>query len=681
MKKKKNNLKAGWILLLPFLLLGACTRAEIDGEKPVPAGGETVEAHFTLKVLDTENPYTKTVVSEDDMCKIVFHSGNRDTLQTRANAALTETQERKINNLWVGQYVGGVLQNTGMEGQYIEDVDLTFIRVLLKASTGKSTVYMIANMGNLGAPDEATLKTSVREYEISDVNTDVDKAVRAGTGLLMEGKWEGAVTGGETGVPFEKVVGMRRTVAKVSLRYLIQPDKGCSFTPTSLTLENVPDRSAYIEPEGQVAGTVYKTVDASGYSGGIEYWYVPENKAGIGTTETSIKDKVAEGVTNAMYICMKGNAVQNEVTYNDVTFRLYLGGLSFVDYNVLRNNLYSMDITIKGIDFNDKRVTVGEEAMEGSLSLTAGKGAKANWISTIQPGRKWTCELPGWLTASGTGVSTNGTTAEGSGPGTVVFETLSVNPSGNSRSAAVTVKAAASDAVTQEITINQDGAILGDLTDNNSGGSYVKGTKGVITIGESTAGLAWTAPAEGLPKWIKLSGNTGNWSEADGADRVNYEILATNPFSKEQSCTIHVYGGDDKEDTDTGLSKSITITQPKADVRLASSVEKIDFKGETITITVTTAEGLNWAAESDDKDNFQLQGNAGEGSGTITLVVKRNSGKERQATITVSPQGAIDHGGSGGTLSVKITLTQEGGNASLQPGDPGDNSWNSDFKK
>lgn len=649
----------GCILLSGYLI--SCTQAEVEEREPSPAGGETVEAQFNIEVKGEENGFTKA---------------GTDSLQTRAVSSLTEVEERSIKTLWVGQYVGGVLQNGGMEGAYISAVDLAFIKVLLKSSSERSTVYLVTNAGNLGTPNEATLKTMIKNY--GSTGSSVEAGVKS-SGLIMIGKWEGMVNSSySSGTPFEKTVEVERLAAKIRFRYSFPTVSGFTFTPKSLALRSVPNGSQYLEPDGQPSsGITYVDIPASSYTNGDQYWYIPENKAGRGNREASEKEKTGTGKTNATYIELTGDALQEGVTYSNVSFKFYPGSDSS-DYSIRRNHSYLIDIEIRGIDFTDKRVTVGGNTTDvNSLALGATKGASATLTTTVQPGKNWTCTFPDWLLASGTDITNvSSTQISGRGPAAVLFTTLSVNPQGNARSGSITVTPDSENAGV--VAVSQTNSVLGSLSNTRTtgSGSYVKGDAGKITIGTTTEGLPWQASVSA--NWISLAGNTGKtWQSAQTDNKqFTYSILYTNPFTSTQTATVTAYGGNDNTSVNTGLRKTLSITQPSSSITASANPTAIAAGGGTSTVTVTAPAGLAWGA-SVSGTGYSLNTTSGTGNGSLTVTA--TSSAATTGTVMITAQKG-SHGGSGTLASKSISITKSSSSIELKPNDQTDNEWDNDFK-
>lgn len=72
-----------------------------------------------------------------------------------------------------------------------------------------------------------------------------------------------------------------------------------------------------------------------------------------------------------------------------MVFTLYPGNGNN-DYNIIRNGLYTIDIKLTGIDFSDKRVTVGTiPEMQDPENLGAEKGSTGMFQVTTRPGLPW----------------------------------------------------------------------------------------------------------------------------------------------------------------------------------------------------------------------------------------------------------------------------------------------------
>lgn len=160
-------------------------------------------------------------------------------------------------------------------------------------------------------------------------------------------------------------VPLTRMVAKITFNCdLGSLPAGDSFTITGAALCNVPKSVPYGVPNVTPDGTEdnYETYEGSAsVSGDVTTytWYMPEN---IKTSSTNVTDWQERYQANApaygTYISLRGDYTQGGEIYK-ATYVIYLGnGTDVNNYEVLRNHSYTVTSTIKGINVEDKRVTV-----------------------------------------------------------------------------------------------------------------------------------------------------------------------------------------------------------------------------------------------------------------------------------------------------------------------------------
>ena len=409
--------------LLSIGFLSSCTEADIAGDN---TSGQQhpgdIETTFLLEVAVSETPVTRSITftahgsTETDTLAV----GAPDTLQTRSAVSLPDAQEKKVAGLWIGQYTSDGVEL--LSNQYIESVTGTNITVKLKKSNS-CYVRFVANAGDLGpVPSRSDLEGKKIPYASA-----ADGRPQSNL-LVMTGTWTGKITGDKNQPPVSNVT-LTRLAAKITFTYKIN-GTGFSFTPASVRLKNVPDRSqigtltTQLAPDAVVYRDYTGTVSATGAT---MYWYLPENMAGSGSnTSNSEKEKTGQGVTNATYIELTGDAVQNGVEYKDVVFRFYPGP-NGNDYTIRRNDHFIMNIDLRGLDISDKRIEVPAipaitVTPSGAMPSTA--GATCEVEITSRAGVVWSLPLPSWLSATIDGQTTpGGTTLTNQGPCTVTFKT------------------------------------------------------------------------------------------------------------------------------------------------------------------------------------------------------------------------------------------------------------------
>lgn len=610
MKRMKETI---WLpVCLLSLFAAGCTETEVVEDDIPPHALKEVAVGFNLHVLATQTPVTRSITFTPDgtIDLDTLAVGAADTIQTRAATALTAEQESQIASLWVGQYdaaTGNRLYST-----YFDSMTDNTVNIKLKKSQNEaqSHVWFVTNSGNLDAGGEIATETALKEHVLAYSAGETGLPT---SNLSMSGHWEGVVK--EEGVKNINV-DLTRFVAKITFTYIIG-GSDFSFTPTSVTLNSVPDKSQVAAPAAQLSdisyGTYTGTADASGAT---MYWYLPENMAGTASDEVeSEKNKIGTGVTNATCIELTGTAVQSGVTYEGVTFRFYPGS-NKNNYDIIRNSHYTMTVTLAGIDISDERITVGKipDITVNKDKMPAEKGGTKEIQITARPGQPWSFDLEQWLSAVIDG-KTGGTGSKVSsqGPAKVLFTAESANTKAEERSVTFSVNVGKTP---QEITITQSGSTLEKGSDISLGAASDSESSSSFT---ATAGLSWQAALSGEDWWSWTEGNpvTSGDETTGSAQSLNVKATSSNPLATERKGTITVKVGASVGDEGyTALKKEINVTQAGATVS-SSTVEVEPVAAENQTTSFTATAGLDWAAKVTAGDWLTLGGTS-SGSGNTT---------------------------------------------------------------
>lgn len=658
-RRMQTLLLATVLSLVGLLLPVSCTQTDVE-EGGGPSARTEADACFYLNVLSSEQPVTRslTMTAEGTV--------EADSLpQTRATAPLTEADEQAIGNLWVAQYDA---LGTRLYSQYFPTVaDSEQIYLKLSVTSADCHVYFVTNAGNLdsGSTTEADFRNLSFAYTLTD------EGLPANGNCVMEGLWTGTVNkGGVVGN-----IDMVRVLAKISLTYSVG-GTDFSFVPSAVRLCNVPLRSRYVQPEGQIETTyaAYTSTQPAAAGDGTRtvYWYLPENRAGQATGDDavdSVKKKTGKGVANATYIELAGTAVQSNVTYEEVAIRIYPGE-DMNDYTVGRNCYYQQNIVLTGIDITDERVTVGKipgvEVEPGDMP--AKKGGKKEVQVTARPGVEWFFELPVWLSAAIKGDTAKyGDRVTYWGPEVVTFLAASANPRAESRSVDFTVAG-------ETIRITQAGA-------NITAGA----TTSVAPEARSTGSPEFTV-TEGLAWQATLSSEWGDWLQWDddavrGEDEATHEttrlavkVRTVNPAAAPRSGSITIRGGESMTNPDyPSLRGTLSVVQRGAVVEGSSvTVGPLAATADQAASFKATA-GLSWdASVTNGGDWFALTGATSGTTAGITspqnvmfrTTTLNTSSASRTGTIRVhagnmpgdahpGPVGDISVTQAGATLSVK----------------------------
>ena len=617
-----------------FLLLAACTHTDVEEGNGLSAKSEA-DACFYLNVLSSEQPVARGLRMTAD------GTVETDSLpQTRATDPLTETKEKYIRELWVAQYDAS---GTRLCTRYIpafskeEQIDLKLV-----VTTSDCHVYFVVNAGNL----DAGSATEADFLDLSFAYRLTAEGLPADDNFVMKGEWTGTVDkGGIVGN-----IDLVRLLAKISLTYSTG-GTDFSFTPTALRLCNVPSHSRYMEPEGQIAGISYSTYTSTlppvaGDGTHTVYWYLPENRAGQATGDDavgSVKQKTGKGVADATYIELFGTAVQSDVTYEDVSIRIY-PGKDMNDYTVGRNCYYRQDIVLTGIDVTDERVTVG--IVPGVTvepgNMPAKKGGEKQVQVTARPGVEWFFELPGWLSAVIKGdTATYGNRVTYWGPEKVTFLAATANPHAEPRSLDFIVAG-------ETITITQNGAVL-----NVSGGVTLPAVASAApSTFTATPGLSWAVAKDAA--WLTLTSTSAGSNNSTGSAQPVTYTSTLNPTGAVRTATITVKAGNAVTGTDNGLTKTIQVQQSPSVFSVSPTTVNFENTASSRVITVTATAGLTWSVSRSGDGNMTPASVSSSGTNTFTVSAPANTGAARTSYFTVTETG-------GGGRSAVVTATQKTG--------------------
>lgn len=158
-------------------------------------------------------------------------------------------------------------------------------------------------------------------------------------------------------------ISFNRKLAKINVTCSIAD--GVNFIPARVQLRNVPKALALgsissIYPMGDANNFQNYLSVADNIMGGYT-WYMPENLRGIGTA-TDHRYKTASTAPSGQgdyctYIELSG-LYQESGTSKLVSYKVYLGGNNTNDYNVEANRIYNVNLSVKGVNEVDSRLTV-----------------------------------------------------------------------------------------------------------------------------------------------------------------------------------------------------------------------------------------------------------------------------------------------------------------------------------
>lgn len=652
---ERKRIRKKEVTLNVFFLLSlfcGCTQSEVmTGAKEGKT--EEVSSCFHLNVLATTITNTRSVAftscgteKPNSLPEVVG-----DTV-TRSTSDPGDTSDKTILNLWVGQYrENGDL----VTDEYFSSLaSQENVNLPLKRITGTSHVWAVANAGSLTG--KVATESELKAYSVESAFTD--DGLPNNNLCVMTGMWSGEITEN-----ISADIQLKRSLAKIKFTYSVDGEN-FSFIVSSLELCNVPVQMKYIGDENptQLTGEDnFKTYTAtSPGNSGTQYWYLPENPAGIGdNTGDKAVNKTGEGVTLATCIRLTGEAVQDGVRYENVVFTLYPGNGNN-DYTIVRNGLYTINVTLTGIDFSDKRVTVGiVPEMQDPENLGPEKGATGIFQVTTRPGVPWYFTIPGWLSATvGETTYESGNRLDFIGPYKVEFKTVTANPSAKVRETAFTVGE-------KEITVRQNPSTLttGIPISLDAGG----GSEGNCSF-TATRGIPWSATLTSeWGEWLGWNGDvpqTG--TEASGSEKfLKVKALFSNPSAATRTGEILVKAGDAIGTLYPDLTKSISVTQTGATISVSDRTPNLGPEAaEILSDSFVATHDLPWVATvTSGTDWLSLltpeSGTTGTGSQTIDYKTTLNlNTSERRGTITV--QVGNKTGDSHPGPSQVITVAQAG---------------------
>ena len=278
-----------------------------------------------------EAEYGAARPTEDGSCSVTLRFEPED-MQQAATRAADENSIRDIN-LWAcGTGIGRDVH------LYIPDGKTVTTLALIPDNYH---FYAVANAGrDLGDMDETALQTLAASF-----------SGEPGTGeaIPMAARGELHISG-----PASLTLRMERLVAKLSLSLSVTPALQGALMMESVQLLSVPNRCLYFADNrtSDPAGLAdYPAQSISGTSFSRTY-YLPENLAGTNSSVSSERQKdKAHAPSGASWLRIKARHNDRPVTYS-----VYLGANNTTDFNVERNTLQHLNITLSGSEPTDLRV-------------------------------------------------------------------------------------------------------------------------------------------------------------------------------------------------------------------------------------------------------------------------------------------------------------------------------------
>ncbi|MBP1593355.1 MAG: hypothetical protein H6Q12_373 [Bacteroidetes bacterium] len=332
------------LYLLPLLIFASCAKDDASGSGTID-NQESVKALFSLKVEGAGNPLTRSSSGIDNST---------------------------ISNVWILQFTytadgKGALMGTPQYLDMASDLDLNNIEAKLKA--GNCNIYFVANTCNSGAfnssncsSEEAFRKLTKAFSSSSAMQTELVNATKL---VTMTGLLPNVTVGADGNVnsTTKQTVNLERTLALVDLTYAVSFPTGVNFDVKSIRVCNVPNKMYYVKPtdpdlfSSTVAADYYdypleKTTTET--KSGHLLFYLPDNLKGDGPGNLDPRNKSGITGKTCTYIEICGQTSDNRYGI----FRYYLGNNDFQNYDVVRNNIYTISLTLKNLQTVDSRLSV-----------------------------------------------------------------------------------------------------------------------------------------------------------------------------------------------------------------------------------------------------------------------------------------------------------------------------------
>lgn len=340
-------------------------------------------------------------------------------MQTRSTDPTTVADD-VIANLWVVQF-----DETGafMQKNYTATItDPSKVKVSLAPNEvgKKSKIYLIVNAGStMSTPTNETSFLTFKKV----LTAEADLLVSGANGkknVLMNAVIKD-ITVPNSGIMPAQTVNLTRSLAKVDVKVGINSTLTSTLQIEKVRIGNIPTSVAYFaKDKANTPTNTYTTMDyplENITSGTTITFYLPDNQRGKGTNATT-DPRLKNGVDGATYVEVIGH-IKGIQGGDEVSYCMYLGADNVNDYNLERNNYYSVDATINGISSSDLRVRYHKPANcymvapGGTVSIPVKKANESHLNLQIPDVRTgWTASVY-WQSASGLVTVDNATSANG----------------------------------------------------------------------------------------------------------------------------------------------------------------------------------------------------------------------------------------------------------------------------
>ena len=268
-------------------------------------------------------------VSGADPCRIVFTAIS--LAETKA-ASTDETSIADVNVWAFHESSGNATHLYSPSGATLPVVELL---------PGTYRIYTVANCGkDLGEIDETALQA---------LSASFSGEITSGTLLPMAARSVIEVSASASvSLPVE------RLVAKLSVSVSVAPALQGSLILESVQMLSIPDRCLYFSDNRAVnpASSIDYTARIVSGNSFVRDYYLPENLAGVNSSIVSERQKdKAHAPSGASWLRI-------EARHNDrpVTYCVYLGANNTTDFNVARNTVQHLNVTLNGSEPSDLRI-------------------------------------------------------------------------------------------------------------------------------------------------------------------------------------------------------------------------------------------------------------------------------------------------------------------------------------
>jgi len=297
--------------------------------------------------------------------------------------------ENSIDNLWVLQFDGQSETSVLVKAVYLSSPDISNLNLNLLTGTGQS-IYFIANSSDnslfnssnapLNTYTILSLKNKTIEYTSENDNfTGTDNYY-----LRMSGLYIGDIL--SSGTSFS--INLKRLAAKISFSYkslasINSGEEGAIIKIKSVVLKSIPgnshilsdpNNSNIVEPPTVI--DYYTASIGIGDTSGTIIFYMPENLRGLIPGNTSPMQKASNPPDKSTYLEVRGSYFPSgsSSATKIVTYKIYLGKNAISDYNVNSNINHKVNITFRGLNIEDSRISINSSDSPSNCHIVTPTG-------------------------------------------------------------------------------------------------------------------------------------------------------------------------------------------------------------------------------------------------------------------------------------------------------------------